>query len=70
MISIIVSETGSTRICIDTLKLPAASQVYAVERCERSDAFSPATPKNATTAPAKPTKTLPVEISAAVPREM
>ncbi len=68
--SIITTESGSTRISIPTSKSPAASQVYAVESCSRSSASLDQRPKNATSAPAKATNVVRVEIQPAVRREI
>src|SRR4029450_7145364 len=69
-ISIITSESGSTRIWTSTLKLPPVSQVYAVETCERSLASFPHAPKKATSAPPKATNVERVEIQPARRREI
>ena len=47
-ISIMKIESGSTRMLRPTSKLPASSQVQAVERCVRSSGCSPRIEKNAT----------------------
>ena len=68
--SIIVLERVSSRICTWTWKSPAASQVYAVETCSRSDGSAAQSPKNATRAPPNATKVDSVAIQPAVRREM
>ena len=68
--SIITLDRVSSRIWTETWKFPAASQVYAVETCSRSDGFAAQSAKNATSAPANATNVVSVEIQPAVRREM
>jgi hypothetical protein len=68
--SIITLDSVSSRIWTETWKFPAASHVYAVETCSRSDGSAAQSPKNATSAPANATNVVSVEIQPAVRREM
>ncbi len=68
--SIIVLESGSSRIWNPTSKLPDASHVYAVETCSRSDGSAAHSPTKATSAPPNATNVVSVEIHPAVRREI